>query len=236
MRVGRPREGAEKICLECGAVFYVPPSRIGKTTCSIKCRDARRLKETFNRETNAKKCAKCGEWKSVESFVKSNTPSGCHSYCKVCSSTWFHERRGTDLADRKPYRPQLNLSKEERRIRRNEFAKKWRIANMPKVLMWNRLRMQRERSAGEMPHRHEVGRLMCMQDARCTYCRVLLSDQFHIDHKTPISRGGSNDIGNLQILCPTCNMKKGAKTHDEYMRILKVDELDLLDLTLERLA
>jgi 5-methylcytosine-specific restriction endonuclease McrA len=64
----------------------------------------------------------------------------------------------------------------------------------------------------------------------------LLSDQFHIDHKTPISRGGSNDIGNLQILCPTCNMKKGAKTHDEYMRILKVDELDLLDLTLERLA
>jgi len=27
----------------------------------------------------------------------------------------------------------------------------------------------------------------------------------------PLSRGGSNDKYNLQLLCPTCNLKKSAK-------------------------
>ncbi len=91
---------------------------------------------------------------------------------------------------------------------------------MPKVLMWNRIRRHRERASGEMPHRYEIGLLMCKQDAHCVYCGMLLSGDYHIDHKTPVSRGGSNDIENLQILCPTCNVKKGAKTHDEYVAII----------------
>jgi 5-methylcytosine-specific restriction endonuclease McrA len=34
---------------------------------------------------------------------------------------------------------------------------------------------------------------------------------FEIDHKVPICKGGTDHIGNLQLLCRRCNRKKGKK-------------------------
>ncbi len=33
-----------------------------------------------------------------------------------------------------------------------------------------------------------------------------------IDHKVPLSKGGTNDLANLQTLCSKCNHKKGTST------------------------
>jgi 5-methylcytosine-specific restriction endonuclease McrA len=41
-----------------------------------------------------------------------------------------------------------------------------------------------------------------------------------IDHKTPISRGGGWDLINLQLLCKSCNFRKGSLTSEEYKRLL----------------
>lgn len=44
---------------------------------------------------------------------------------------------------------------------------------------------------------------------RCVRCGS--QDDLTVDHITPVSAGGGNDLSNLQTLCRPCNSKKGAK-------------------------
>ena len=39
----------------------------------------------------------------------------------------------------------------------------------------------------------------------------------HLEHKTPLSRGGTNVFDNLEIACATCNFKKHNRTEKEYL-------------------
>lgn len=55
--------------------------------------------------------------------------------------------------------------------------------------------------------RHDVYR-QCF--GRCAYCgRSLKRHGFHVDHRWPLSKGGTNRRGNLQPLCAQCNLRKG---------------------------
>ena len=45
---------------------------------------------------------------------------------------------------------------------------------------------------------------------------------FHVDHKTPVARAGSNRISNLQLICGPCNTRKGALTDSEFRRRYKL--------------
>lgn len=52
----------------------------------------------------------------------------------------------------------------------------------------------------------------------CSYCHEILSkDKIELDHKTPTSRGGSDDIENLTVSCHRCNSGKRDKTEEEYL-------------------
>ncbi len=42
-------------------------------------------------------------------------------------------------------------------------------------------------------------------------CGVSLWAGFHVDHILALSRGGTNEAGNLQLLTPKCNQRKGAR-------------------------
>lgn len=54
--------------------------------------------------------------------------------------------------------------------------------------------------------------------SRCYYCHKKLSiNSCHIDHMTPISKGGSNRDDNLVLACPECNESKGTLTRNEYL-------------------
>lgn len=109
---------------------------------------------------------------------------------------------------------------DEKKERMREYGRKRRKLKAAYIAMHNRLRRNRERAGGPLPHPYEIGQMLCAQDARCAYCRVLLSGPYHIDHKMPVSRGGLNGIENLQVTCPTCNMSKGARTHEEFIEAL----------------
>lgn len=45
---------------------------------------------------------------------------------------------------------------------------------------------------------------------RCQICGATVDDgaKLHVDHILPVSKGGTNDIKNLQILCEKCNLGK----------------------------
>lgn len=50
--------------------------------------------------------------------------------------------------------------------------------------------------------------------SRCAYCTAAGAEQ--IDHLTPVSRGGSDAIGNLVLACARCNSVKAAQTVEEF--------------------
>lgn len=188
-------------CLVCGKEVYRYPSAMKRKYCSYECRDKAVRAKRVNDIEGIAKCAKCHDWKPIKDFVV-GIGGRPHSYCKPCSSDWFAERNGTDPEKRVPYRPAYKLSPEQKKRNKREA---------------NRINHLRRRAAGKPPNKYEIGRLLCYQDARCAYCKQLLSGAYHIDHKTPVSRGGTNDIDNLHITCPRCNMRKGAMTHEEFL-------------------
>jgi len=61
-------------------------------------------------------------------------------------------------------------------------------------------------------------RLGKIQKWRCVVCLKDLSDGYHIDHIFPLALGGRHEDSNLQLLCPSCNLSKGAKHPVDFMR------------------
>lgn len=55
--------------------------------------------------------------------------------------------------------------------------------------------------------RRQIAKLKAKYNFKCSECKT--SDDLTIDHIVPISKGGSGEIENLQILCSKCNHKKG---------------------------
>lgn len=78
------------------------------------------------------------------------------------------------------------------------------------------------RQAHSKISRSEINRLkkvkLQQQGAECIYCTSKLDElKSHLDHRTPLARGGTNSPENLQLLCARCNSEKHAKTHSEYV-------------------
>lgn len=64
-------------------------------------------------------------------------------------------------------------------------------------------------------------RLYEAQEGRCHYCNTFImcgSREWTIDHKLPISRGGTNEDANLVGACEDCNTGKGALTEEEFLK------------------
>lgn len=60
----------------------------------------------------------------------------------------------------------------------------------------------------------------CMRQHNCCYyCQAKLGKDkgaCHVDHVTPLSRGGTNNISNIVLACPSCNLKKHNKLLHEW--------------------
>jgi 5-methylcytosine-specific restriction endonuclease McrA len=63
------------------------------------------------------------------------------------------------------------------------------------------------------------------QSGACYWCDAEVGQDYHVDHVVPLSKGGSDGPDNLVIACPTCNLRKGAKMPDEFVKDLAVAQV-----------
>ncbi len=117
-----------------------------------------------------------------------------------------------------------------------EFTRAWRVNNPEKNKEMSRAYFKKHpeiRRATEAKRRYalrslsednytvsQVRNLMVAQSYRCAnvFCGINIRDSYHVDHILAVSLGGSNGIDNIQLLCPTCNMKKHIKYPHEWRR------------------
>lgn len=102
-------------------------------------------------------------------------------------------------------------------------ARKWARNNPEKAKVIRKAASARRRarllSAPGRFYSYHVDIKLQEQGGRCAnpHCRCELTE-FHADHVIPLARGGSNSASNIQLLCPSCNLKKGAKSMEEFLK------------------
>lgn len=62
----------------------------------------------------------------------------------------------------------------------------------------------------------DIKDLYATQGGSCYYCSVNIEAGYHVEHMTPLSRGGRNDVSNICLACAPCNLRKHTKTAEEF--------------------
>ena len=88
--------------------------------------------------------------------------------------------------------------------------------------IYHRTDIPRRTDLGELPsyrtHKHT---LYGKQEGVCGGCRVMFPFRnFTIDHIVPQSKGGSDHMDNLQLLCGACNSAKGTRSQEAFIAAL----------------
>lgn len=175
-----------------------------------------------------------------------SSPDGKHSKCKSCRKVYASEyRKRPEVAERERERlkaeylnnREAKLASRKTRYENNkeytlEQNKKWRAAHLeqhreqcrewaksnPEAMraIVSRRRAKRLEVGGSYSKK-DIQNMYAAQGGKCLGCKCDMSESgYHVDHVYPLSKGGSNNPDNLQLLCPTCNRSKADKLPEEW--------------------
>jgi HNH endonuclease len=122
-------------------------------------------------------------------------------YYKKKSNDWYYDNYEYARARQNSYgktpegRAVKNAAEARRRARKMESGGSFTVEEIE-----NLLDLQRHRCANPAC---DCGKRGKPADLRLT--------GYHVDHRIPLIHRGSNDISNIQLLCPMCNMRKHTK-------------------------
>jgi 5-methylcytosine-specific restriction endonuclease McrA len=129
-------------------------------------------------------------------------------------------KHGSVAAYKKKNRKRIAAKRREYRQRNRKkiaaYNDAWARANRDKRALNERKRKARKVINGGSHTWDDIEALFIKQRALCAGCGESIEKKFHVDHKRPLSRGGSNGPRNLQLLCQPCNNQKHAKTMKEW--------------------
>ena len=103
----------------------------------------------------------------------------------------------------------------------------WRRRRPDKVSAYALRRNASKRAGGGQVSTDEWQAMLDRFSGRCAKCGS--SENIHMDHVVPLSRGGAHSIDNVQPLCQTCNLRKHTKTEDYRGKFYKLVALPLDD-------
>lgn len=195
------------------------------------------LKNVEAQSQNCRICCACNIEYPLDNFYKSKKDKICgkRHICKSCSKLrsikWAkdHEERTKEIG----YNFRVNNLEQINRKRRSRYTKDkdkykklsadYRKNNPEKVRSF---RLNRRAKLKQVPCEctsEFIQELYQKQNGICVYCECKLN-HYHVDHIQPISRFGCGCKINLQLLCPTCNYRKNAKTDLEFRHILELEK------------
>lgn len=105
---------------------------------------------------------------------------------------------------------------------RQRSRRRWRLNDPDRARrVWAKNRHRRRAAKGRFAEA-DILKLAIKQQWECAalHCRVSIREEYHVDHKQPISRGGTNWPRNLQLLCAKCNTSKGSRTMREWLNAM----------------
>ena len=107
----------------------------------------------------------------------------------------------------------------EVRIKDRANASKWAKLHPEARRIQEQNREAKKRENGGVLSKGLAEKLIKLQRGKCACgCKQPLGDDYHLDHRMPISLGGANEDWNIQLLRRICNIKKGKKHPVEFMQ------------------
>jgi 5-methylcytosine-specific restriction endonuclease McrA len=96
--------------------------------------------------------------------------------------------------------------------------KVWLAANRLRLRCYTENRRLRKLANGGSHTFEQIEEMHGKQRHRCASCGSSIRKHYEIDHIVAVTRGGSNDISNIQLLCMPCNRSKSNKSPEQWAR------------------
>lgn len=108
--------------------------------------------------------------------------------------------------------------REHRRQQRRTHSAKYRARHPERIKMRAKNTHARQGArAGDIDFDYDdIQAQLKSQNGRCWWCGKKIKNNWHLDHRIPLARGGSNGPGNIVITHARCNLKKQDKMPWEY--------------------
>ena len=193
------RRTASRHCIECANAAVKKWADDHK---EYKAKYDKERKESY-RERKSELDAKRNELKRLDPQTKINRA------VKYRANVDYHSKRNKEY--RQASAERLREYRESQKQRISARQKEHYKNNKEMYYANNRARKARLKSVGGKHTARDIESLKRLQKFKCAYCMGSIIKKMHVDHIMPIALGGSNDISNIQILCATCNLRKGAK-------------------------
>jgi len=177
-----------------------------------------RLMRTTTQAGN-RRCSKCCQWKPLRDFYWTRSPrysagGRYYSWCKTC---WGRMNRLNIKQWRSAHAEYVKHKNATYRMGHHAYFVQWYEENKWRYRIYSNKRRALKSGNGGRYDYMDILRLYQSQHGHCFYCGQPLREVFEVDHKIPLSRGGSNGTENLCVACRHCNRTKHARTASEFM-------------------